>query len=72
MHRRRSGLRSKMETAMGYVATLFLLFPGVILVLGLLSRVSLGLLGSLLTLYYIVAFAVVVLGGLNWIARALE
>ena len=61
-----------METTTGYVLALFLLFPGAILVLGLISRVPLGIIASLLTIYYIVVLAVAVVGGLNWIAGALE
>lgn len=69
-HRTRRG--SKVENAIGYMVSVFLFLPGVVLVLGVLSRMPLGLLGGLLTLYYIVTFAVVVIGGLNWVARALE
>lgn len=69
---RRHNSHSRVRNAISYLIVLFLFLPGVILVLGLFSRMPSGLLGGWLSLYYIVAFVVVVVGGLNWIARALE
>ena len=76
MSKHRHGLHSKAKEkatdAVRYFTVIFLVVPGVLGFLGLVSRVPLGFLGGLLTIYYLVAIFVTVMGGLSWIARALE
>jgi hypothetical protein len=65
------GLGRKSKDASGYLLALFVFVPGVLLILGLVSHVSLALVGGLLTIYYLIAIFAVIAQGTGWLDRHL-
>jgi hypothetical protein len=71
MSRSFGGFRKRSKDALEYLIALFVFVPGVLLILGLVSHVSLGLVGGLLTIYYLVAILAVTAQGAGWLDRHL-
>ncbi len=65
-------IRRKSKDALGYLIAIFVFLPGVLGIIGLISDVPLSLLRGLLTIYYLVAVVVVLVGGLAWLERHLS
>jgi len=72
MRRHHATLSNKVRDTVGYLVAIFVFLPGVLGILGLVSRMPLSLLGGLLIIYYIVAMFAVLLGGLAWLERNLS
>ncbi len=72
MRRHRATLSDKVRDTLDYLVAIFVFIPGVLGILGLISRMPLSLLGGLLIIYYIVTIVAVLLGGLAWLERHLS
>jgi hypothetical protein len=62
-------LADNLRDGVGYMIAVFLFFPGVIFVLGVMSGVSFSLIVSLETLYYLAAIFLVVARALGVLDR---
>jgi len=71
MRRHRATFSDKARGAVGYSIAIFVFLPGVLWILGFISRMPLSLLGGLLTIYYLVAVVAFLFGGLAWLERHL-
>ncbi len=72
MTRHHATFSDKARDAVGYMITIFVFLPGVLGIIGLVSGMRVSLLVGLLTIYYLVAAVVALLGGLTWLERHLS
>jgi len=65
-------LVESLKSAVGFAIVLFVFFPGVIFVLGLVSGMAFSSIAALETLYYVVVFLVVVIRAFGLLDRLLS